>query len=59
MELIPEYETALYERLDAQHGDMLSAIRDTGELSRETENQLKGAIRAFTDDFLKLHTDKE
>ena len=59
VELIPEYETALYERLDAQHGDMLSAIRDTGELSRETENQLKGAIRAFTDDFLKLHTDKE
>ena len=59
VELIPEYETALYERLDAQHGDMLAAIRDTGELSKETENQLKGAIRAFTDDFLKLHTDKE
>ena len=59
VELIPEYETALYERLDAQHGDMLAAIRYTGDLSKETENQLKGAIRAFTDDFLKLHTDKE
>ncbi len=59
VELIPEYEVALYERLDAQHADMLATIRDTGDLSKETENQLRAAIEAFTADFLKLHTDKE
>ena len=59
VELIPEYEVALYERLDAQHADMLATIRDTGDLSKETENLLKAAIQAFTADFLKLHADKE
>ena len=59
VELIPEYEATLYERLDAQHDDVLSAIRETGDLSKETEEKLKAAIRAFTDDFLKLHADKE
>ena len=59
VELIPEYEVALYERLDAQHADMRATIRDTGDLSKETENQLRAAIEAFTADFLKLHTDKE
>ncbi|MBQ6348690.1 MAG: F0F1 ATP synthase subunit alpha [Clostridia bacterium] len=59
VELINEYETTLYERLDAQHADMLRTIRETGDLSKETENQLKAAIQAFTADFLKLHTDKE
>ena len=59
VELINEYETTLYERLDAQHAGMLKAIRETGDLSKETEGQLKAAIQAFTADFLKLHTDKE
>ncbi len=59
VELIPEYEEALYKRLDAQHEDILAAIRDTGDLSKETEGKLKAAIQAFTADFLKLHTDKE
>ena len=59
VELINEYETALYERLDAQHEDLLSAIRETGDLSKESEEKLKGAIQSFTADFLKLHADKE
>ena len=59
VELIPEYEEDLYERLDAQHADMLRTIRETGDLSKETEAQLKAAISAFTDDFLKLHANKE
>jgi F-type H+-transporting ATPase subunit alpha len=59
VELIPEYETSLYERLDAQHDDVLSAIRETGELSKESEDKLKAAIQSFTADFLKLHSDKE
>ena len=59
VDLIPEYETSLYERLDAQHSDILDAIRTTGDLSKETEAKLKAAIQAFTEDFVKLHTDKE
>ena len=55
VELIPDYEVSLYERLDGQHEDVLSAIRETGDLSKETEEKLKAAIRAFTEDFLKLH----
>ena len=57
--LINEYESSLYERMDAQHGDVLDAIRQTGDLSKETEAKLKAAIQSFTEDFLKLHTDKE
>ncbi len=59
VELISEYETSLYERLDAQHMDLLSAIRETGELSKDSEAKLKDAIQAFTADFMKLHSDKE
>ena len=59
VELIPEYETSLYERLDAQHEALLSAIRETGDLSKESEAQLKAAIQSFTEDFVKLHADKE
>ena len=59
VELIGEYENSLYERLDAQHASLLAAIRDTGDLSKDSEAQLKAAIQSFTQDFLKLHSDKE
>ncbi len=59
VELIPEYETALYKRLDAQHEALLNAIRETGDLSKDSEAQLKQAIQSFTEDFIKLHSDKE
>ncbi len=59
VELIKEYETSLYERLDGQHAQLLAAIRDTGDLSKDSEAQLKAAIQSFTQDFLKLHPDKE
>ncbi len=59
VELIPEYETALYKRLDAQHESLLNAIRETGDLSKDSEAQLKQAIQSFTEDFIKLHSDKE
>ena len=48
-----EYEEALYARMAAQHGDVLSAIKDTGLLSAETEEKLKSALDSFTADFLK------
>ena len=50
---VAEYEEALYARMAAQHGDVLSAIKDTGLLSAETETKLKSALDSFTADFLK------
>ena len=50
---VAEYEEALYARMAAQHGDVLSAIKDTGLLSAETEEKLKSALDSFTADFLK------
>ena len=55
VEFIPDYERGLYERLDGQHDDILSAIRDTGDLSKDTEAKLQAAIASYTEDFLKLH----
>ena len=49
---VSEYEQGLYERMDAQHGDVLTEIRTTGLLSPETEDQLKAALDAYTKDFL-------
>ena len=49
---VREYERGLYERMDAQHGDVLRAIRETGNLSPETEEALKDALGAYTKDFL-------
>ena len=57
--LIPEYEKGLYERMDAQHEDVLSAIRETGDLSKETEEALKAALKSYTEDFLKQNADEE
>ena len=50
---VAEYEEALYQRMGAQHTDVLSAIRETGLLTEETESKLKGALDSFTQDFLK------
>ncbi len=50
---VAEYEEALYERMSAQHADILDEIRTSGVLSAETEEKLKAALEAFTEDFLK------
>ena len=50
---VAEYEEGLYERMAAQHGDVLEEIRTTGQLSKETEEKLKMALEAYTRDFLK------
>ncbi len=50
---VPEYESGLYERMAAQHSDVLDAIRSTGDLRKETEALLKQALEAYTRDFLK------
>ena len=50
---VAEYEEGLYERMAAQHGDVLDEIRTTGQLSAETEAKLKAALEGYTKDFLK------
>ncbi|MDD3412228.1 MAG: F0F1 ATP synthase subunit alpha [Eubacteriales bacterium] len=50
---IARYEEGLYERMGAQHADVLDAIRTTGDLSKDTEAKLKEAIAAYTKDFIK------
>ena len=59
IELIPDYERSLYERMDAQHNDILDTIRQTGDLSKETEAKLKDALRSFTEDFKQLHAKED
>ena len=49
---VAEYETGLYERMEAQHSDVLNAIRESGQLSKETEETLRQALESYTRDFL-------
>ncbi len=50
---VAEYEAGLYDRMAAQHQDVLNAIRETGLLSAETEAEMKKALESYTADFLK------
>ena len=50
---VAEYEEGLYARLSAQHENILSVIRTTGQLSEDTEKALKTALEDYTRDFLK------
>lgn len=55
VEDVAVYEEGLYARMAAQHNDVLDAIRETGQLSKDTEEALKAALDAYTRDFLKQH----
>ena len=52
VEKVSEYEERLYERMSAQHSDVLETIVTTGQFSAETEAALKEALERFTKDFL-------
>ena len=45
------YESRLYEYMETKGRDVLEAIRDTGELKKETEMRLKELLSAFTAEF--------
>jgi len=51
---VPAYESGLYERMNAQHGDILDMLRTTGNLNAEQEEELKRAIAGWTEDFLRM-----
>lgn len=53
VEDVKEYEKELYEYLLNYENDLLEAIRTTGELSKESTEQLNGALTAFTAKFLE------
>jgi len=51
---IAEYEAGLYEFLDTNPdgSSVMQAIRDTGKLEGDSEEKLKGALKAYTDKFV-------
>ena len=56
---VPEYETGLYARMDAQHRDLLDEILKTGKLEAEAEKSLKAALESYTADFIGRKTSAE
>ena len=50
---VHEFEVGLYEYMDAHGAGVLQAIRDTGKLAPETEEELKKALTTYTQQFLK------
>ncbi len=53
VEQVGDFEKALYEYMEVQGKDVLNAIRDTKEISEDTEAKLKGAIDAFKQGWVK------
>ena len=51
VEKIPEFEMQLEEHMDNNHPQVLEAIRTTGKLETETENQLKTALNELVERF--------
>ena len=60
VEDIREYEDGLYSFLEtnADGNAAMQAIRETGKLEEETENNLKSALEAYTKQFLSLSGNK-
>ncbi len=48
---IQRFEEGLLALLRAEHGDLLAAIRDTGDLSDDTDAKLRGALDSFVKSF--------
>ncbi len=49
---VPEFEQQLEEHMDLRHSDVLEAIRTTGKLETDTENNLKAALEELTAQFV-------
>ena len=54
---VAEYEKGLYEYLDnnAAGAAVMETIRTTGNLDKDTEEQLKSMLTAYTESFVKAH----
>ncbi len=53
VEDVREFEEGLYVYLDDHAPDLLRAIRETGKLEKDAEEQLKTALSDYVSDFLK------
>ena len=53
LDKIPEFEQRLYEFMDNRHSDVLTAIRTTGRLEKDTEEALKAALSELLVEFVK------
>jgi F-type H+-transporting ATPase subunit alpha len=51
VEKIPEFETRLQEFMENRYSQVLTAIRTTGKLEKETEDILKSALDALLVEF--------
>ena len=49
--VIPEFEARLFEFMDNSHSDVLTAIRTTGKLEKDTEEALKAALNELLVEF--------
>ena len=60
VEDIKEYEAGLYSFLEtnADGNSAMQAIRETGKLEEETENNLKSALESYTKQFISLKGNK-
>ena len=54
VEDVPAFEEGLYDYLDTRAPAVLDAIRESGRLSEETEEQLKEALKAYQAQFAAL-----
>ena len=48
---VREFESAVLEHLDNSHGDILSSIRDTGEILDDVAKKLEKAINDYKKGF--------
>ena len=52
VEAVTRFEAGLLSEIRANHGDILDAIRETQEISEDTEARLKAAIESFAKTFV-------
>jgi len=52
IDAVNRFEIALLEHVRTQHGDLLTTIREKGELSGDSEQKLKDIIEAFVKNFV-------
>nr|MCR4677998.1 F0F1 ATP synthase subunit alpha [Lachnospiraceae bacterium] len=55
---VKEYEAGLYTFLDSDADGVafMNAVKETGKLEEDTEERLKRALEAYTEDFVKAHS---
>ena len=51
VEMIPEFQERLFAFMDNNHSEVLTAIRTTGKLEKDTEEGLKAALNELLVEF--------